>query len=280
MKDKKFNKSKEWLIEEYVIKDRPRKEIAEECGLTIAGLKSVLIKYGVKKEKFTIKQPVLEDLVNNQKLRAEEIAEKLGCGLTTVYRYLQKYNLTIAANPKECIKYNDSNDAMYCSLYLDGLSTPQIAKMYGVTWKTIQSHLEHCGIPRRTLSESQWNFNNKEFPEDLKSYDKVYDLYVTQRLSKKDLGERYNCDPCVIDRVLTEFNIPIRDNSEAHIGLMVGDKHPNWQGGITGLHRRLRENFYVQQVPKVLQRDNYHCQLCGEKHNLQVHHKKTFFYYS
>ena len=38
-------------------------------------------------------------------------------------------------------------------------------------------------------------------------------MYVTQRLSKKDIGEKYNCDPCVIDKILKEFNIPVRNNS-------------------------------------------------------------------
>ena len=57
---------------------------------------------------------------------------------------------------------------------------------------------------------------------------------------------------------------------------MVGKKHWNWQGGITGLHFRLREAFYVQQVPNILRRDNYCCQLCGSKQSLQVHHIKHF----
>ena len=115
-----------------------------------------------------------------------------------------------------------------------------------------------------------------DFPDDLKSYYTVYDLYITQKLSKKELANKYNCDTDVIDRILKKFNIPIRGCSESKIGVMVGDKHPNWQGGITGLHYRLREAFYVQQVPLVLARDHYCCQLCGSKENLQVHHKKHF----
>ena len=57
-KARKFNKDREWLIQEYVINDRPRKEVANECGLTEAGLKSVLLNLDVKKEKFVIKQPI------------------------------------------------------------------------------------------------------------------------------------------------------------------------------------------------------------------------------
>jgi hypothetical protein len=55
----------------------------------------------------------------------------------------------------------------------------------------------------------------------------VYDLYINQKLSKKDLGEKYNCDPDVIDRILHEFKIPVRNNSESKIGLRIGENHPN-----------------------------------------------------
>lgn len=50
-KKRKFNKSKEWLIEQYVIFDRPRKEIAAECGLSEAGLKSLLAEFKILKNK-------------------------------------------------------------------------------------------------------------------------------------------------------------------------------------------------------------------------------------
>lgn len=272
---RKFNKTKEWLIQEYIINNRLRKEIAEECGLTEAGLKSVLAKLDIKKEKLVIKEEVLKNLVE-QLYSAEQIAEKLNCSKTSVYRYLKKYNLTILAEPKEYEQYDATNDDKICSYYMDGMSSTEIAKIFNTTHCTILKHLEHCGITRRTLSESQWNYNNKEFPEDLKDYDKVYDMYINQKLSKKDLSDKYNCSTRVIDRVLKEFDIPIRNNSEAKIGLFVGDKHPNWQGGITGLHMRLREAFYVQQVPKVLARDNYTCQRCGAKRPLQVHHINHF----
>ena len=57
---------------------------------------------------------------------------------------------------------------------------------------------------------------------------------------------------------------------------IVGEKHPNWKGGITPLGRRLREFFGVNQTLKVLKRDNYTCQCCGSKKDLHVHHKIPF----
>jgi hypothetical protein len=39
---RKFNQTIELLINEYVINNRSRKEIAAECGLSEAGLKSLL----------------------------------------------------------------------------------------------------------------------------------------------------------------------------------------------------------------------------------------------
>jgi len=53
------------------------------------------------------------------------------------------------------------------------------------------------------------------------------DLYLNQGLSKKELGAKYNCDPCVIDRVLKSLNIKVRSNSESKKGLLVGAEHPN-----------------------------------------------------
>lgn len=271
----KFNKTKEWLIEEYVIKNRPRQEIANECGLTLAGLKSLLAKWNIKKEKLDLPKEILEELIN-KKLAHNEIENILGIGQTTLYRYLHKYNLKILAEPRFQSKYDDSNDVLICQLYQDGFSCTDLAKEFGVSHKTILNHLERCGISIRNASECQWVYNQKEFPEELKSYEALYDLYITQHLSKKDLGNKFNCDPCVIDRILIAFEIPIRGNSESQRGLQTGNKHWNWKGGITPLARRLREYFGINQVLKVLERDHYCCQICGSKKQLHVHHIKHF----
>lgn len=167
-KKRKFNKSKEWLIEQYVIFDRPRKEIAAECGLSEAGLKSLLAEFKILKNKFTIDKKELENLVN-QKLSVEKIAKQLNCSETSVYRYLKKYNLNILADPKIYKQYDSSNDEEIIKMYNSGKSSTDIARYFGITHNTVLTHLDHCGIKRRNYSESQWMYNQKEFPQDLRN---------------------------------------------------------------------------------------------------------------
>lgn len=270
----KFNKSKEWLIEEYVIKGRSRKEVAIECGLSEAGLKSLLTKLDIKKEKLDISKEKIQELIESGKTH-KEIEDLLNIGQTTLYRYLKKYNLEIKVH-QQYDQYDDSNDELICALYLDGFSSVEIGKEFNISARTVLNHLDHCGLKRRSLVEAQWNSNNKVFPKDLNNKEFLYDLYINKQLSKKDIATQYDCDPCVIKRLLLEFNIPIRNNSESKIGLSCGDKHWNWQGGVTSLARRLREHFGCTQTKRILERDNYCCQLCGSKVDLHVHHVKSF----
>lgn len=51
-----------------------------------------------------------------------------------------------------------------------------------------------------------------------------------------------------------------------------GDRHPNWQGGIS--HEEYPEEFYLIR-PEILERDNYTCQKCNKNHKeLYNVHKK------
>ena len=61
-----------------------------------------------------------------------------------------------------------------------------------------------------------------------------------------------------------------------------GEKHPFWKGGVSNLRRRLYDCYkYVEWRSKVFERDNYICQICGERSTegkrliLNAHHKKS-----
>ena len=59
---------------------------------------------------------------------------------------------------------------------------------------------------------------------------------------------------------------------------MTGEKHWNWQGGITKLSERLRDCFdYNEWRKNVWKRDNYICQDCGKRDGkIHAHHIKPF----
>lgn len=170
-------------------------------------------------------------------------------------------------------KLDTSKDDLIISFYKQGMSGPEISKIVGYTSSTVLKHIRRSGvINTRKLSESQFTHNKKEYPTDLDNYEKLYDMYIINRMSKKDIALQYNIAPSIVDSKLKKFGIKVRGNSEARIGLYVGEKHPNWKGGRTSIYMRLREYFKVNQIPDILKRDHYCCQLCGSKKKLQVHH--------
>lgn len=171
----------------------------------------------------------------------------------------------------------DLEDGTIIDMYLSGKSSTEIAKQFGVSHRTILLRLKKHTVERRNLSESQWNFKNKEIPEDFSNKEVMETLYIKEGLSKKELGIRYNCDPCVIDRVLRSLGIKVRNNSESKKGLMRGELHPNWKGGVTTLSNRLREYCTNYNLNKeIIERDGKKCRICGCNENLHVHHLIPF----
>ncbi len=57
----------------------------------------------------------------------------------------------------------------------------------------------------------------------------------------------------------------------------IGEKNPQWKGGITPYHRKVRISFeYKLWREAVLKRDNHICIWCGAIKNLEVDHIKPF----
>lgn len=69
-----------------------------------------------------------------------------------------------------------------------------------------------------------------------------------------------------------------RKISKSRIGLQVGEKHPNWKGGITPQNKALRNsiNFKIWRK-SVFERDNFTCQKCKISGSyLHPHHISNF----
>lgn len=67
--------------------------------------------------------------------------------------------------------------------------------------------------------------------------------------------------------------------SNALSGLLVGDKNPNWKGGISKMEDILRTcKKYKLWQTSIFKRDNWTCQTCGKRGggDLNAHHSKKF----
>ena len=211
-----------------------------------------------------------------ENMPVKKISEITNLSEKAIWRYAKDGGWQRTKSMNSRAQYDDSKDKQMIELYQSGHSSTEIGKIVGLTHHAVQKHLKHNDIKLRSLSESQFNYFKKEIPKEIQNYEDIYDLYVTQKMTKKDIGQLLNVAPHVIDRVLKQFNIHVRNVSETNLGRFAREKHPNWKGGITDIYMILREHFAVRQTKEVLKRDHYTCQMCGSKKHLQVHHIKHF----
>lgn len=176
-------------------------------------------------------------------------------------------------------------------------SCGNIGKMFGVNAETVRKRLHEHGIQamkrggRRTFDPAKEVLN---------------DLYQT--MSMRQIAEKFGVGETVVFKRLKEHGIELKEHinhrlkpgrvfSESHkenikkaqIKLaLVGEKNPNWKGGLTELNRRARSGWEARDWrKKALALANYACQkcgvvqghsceCCGVKIRLHVHHVHSF----
>lgn len=102
----KIHIPKEEIERLYIEEDMDQKEVAEKLNCSVDTIRSRRREYGIETKKVDAEngrksydnrkhwnREVLEDLYINQRLSAYEIADKLDCGITTVYRWMDKFDI-------------------------------------------------------------------------------------------------------------------------------------------------------------------------------------------
>lgn len=151
----------------------------------------------------------------------------------------------------------------YCE---NKLSTSEIAEKYGVKKATIQYWLNKLKIPVRTSSESS-------------------KLRVTKHpgiLTSRNRNKiTVNCAWCWNAKEVWPYDLKrskyfycSKECKAKHWSLIyTGDRAHNWKGGQWKKNSDMREWPRYQKVRnEVRERDNWTCQLCGEKSNIIAHH--------
>ena len=217
-----------------------------------------------------------QHIINHKTITS--IAKECHKKVSIIRNKLLENNVPIWSPNDNYTKISEQDEQEIIRLYNEEKkSTTYIGKLFKIDNTRVARVLKKNGYKCRTLSESQCAHLEKE--PDPRLFDKnwLYDAHWNQNLSCKELGKILNSDPGVVKNHMNNFGIPTKTNSESKIGLMVGDKHPNWQGGKTPLSLLLREYFNINLAPLAAKRDSYTCQKCGKTHViLNVHHKKHF----
>lgn len=176
-------------------------------------------------------------------------------------------------------------------------SCSQIGKMFGVNAETVRKRLHEHGIAAMKRGGRRAFDPPKEV---------LQALYQTK--SMREIADHFAVGETVVFKRLKEHGIelethknhrlkPGRVFSEEHrkkisaaqkqLGL-VGEKNPNWRGGMSEINRRARQGWQAREWrEKALERAGHRCQKCGVEHGriceccgikttLHVHHLKSF----
>ena len=106
------------------------------------------------------------------------------------------------------------------------------------------------------------SYNQKEYLKQWKSKHPDY-------MKVWETNHRSFCLDCnkLIDRSSKRCLSCARKNKGNH----------KWKGGITSFYHWIRNTINNREwITRVMQRDNYICQECGKRGNMEVHHKYSF----
>ena len=164
--------------------------------------------------------------------------------------------------------------------------------------KSKRNRKPHSEETKRKISESQkgpkgfW-YGKKQSPESIakrvaNSVGKgTYGMKFTEEHKKKLSEARMGKEPWNKGKQLSD---EIREKlSAAHMGqvpwnkgkhhvAVIGEKNPNWKGGVSNENNKIRASIEYSQWRKlVFERDNFNCQECNQHGgNLHAHHIKPF----
>lgn len=278
--------NRDWLYHEYVELDKSSQEIADENGCKRPTIQSWLAKLGVKKDVVKRNRKILhayqdrDYLVDAHLVQMKsitEIANENGVSYDCIVYNMKRLHIDYwVLHPKRTYT-EDEMDGM-CSMYVnDKMSTISIAKVFGCEHSMVRNILLRRGITTRNLSEAQMALFHDEINPIIYDKDELYRLHWMENISCKDMESILGMSASTIRRHMHSLGLKTKNQSESKRGLMTGEKHHNWKGGITPLYMLLREFFNTNLAPVAAKRDNYTCQLCGAEHVvLHVHHKIAF----
>lgn len=152
------------------------------------------------------------------------------------------------------------------------LSLTKISKKCNISRSTIDRWLHFYNIPIRSLSEAMSGRIATEETRKILSLAQMGRKHPEE--VKKKIGKAHK-GKIVSEK--TKEKMRTSRSSEERSASVRGNKHPNWQGGKSSLHVKIRNTLeYKQWRKNCYNRDSYTCQICSIKGcKLNVDHIKA-----
>ena len=182
----------------------------------------------------------LEDLYLNKKLSQIQISKKLKCSRDKISYWLGKYDIPL----RDIFERQRGISEIECEKRIKRM----IGKKYHLGFK-------HSKEVRKKMSEAGLK-NPARYWKG-----KHHSKETREKIRKANLGKK--------------LSVEIREKMSKS---KKGNKHPNWQGGITTLTTQIRRcQKYKDWCRQIYERDKFTCQDCGQyAENLNAHHIITF----
>lgn len=172
-----------------------------------------------------------------------------------------------------------------------------IGKMFGVNAETVRKRVHEHGLqamkhggrrsfdpPKEVLESLYQEMSMQKIAEHFG----VGETVVFNRLKEHGIVQKLHKNHRLkTGRVFSEEHRKNISKAQKKLGL-VGEKNPNWRGGLTEINRRARTGWQAREWrEKSLERAGYRCEKCGIDHGhvceccgikitLHVHHIKSF----
>ena len=150
----------------------------------------------------------------------------------------------------------------------------------------IKFNCDYCGKESETI-ESEYNRHKNHYCSKECGYKHRSSLYSKDNHPNwKGGGIVTTCDYCGKEIIIPLDRFKRSNNNFCDMKCLgkyksinnLGSNNPNWNPNLTEIEREIDRNIegYTEFIKKVLERDNYTCQCCGEKEKvsgqLNVHH--------
>ena len=270
-------KDKNWLTKKYYNEKMTLKEMGKLCEVGYSIIGKWMDKFNLKRrnaseshidfiDTFINEEWFIENYVKNQ-MTVKEISEKYKISEGKIRFRLNKFNIIIRnpsetqllTNKKKIKKYDDKK---WLFKEYQKKSIKQIADECRVSICTIGNWLMFFNIIKRKKK-----IYTKIEDSQIKKYHILFQEYITNLFTIKEISEKYNVSERKIRKQLTNFNIPIRISySILKQNLKLKNVDCNYLTRILSVYTK---NFWR---PQIFFRDNYYCQKCKSKVDLNAHH--------